>query len=390
MKYKVFFDSNQIYNENGPLGQPFNMAIPDLDKLLKKHKKRDKVSISVSDIVVRERVQGKLVKVEENVEAANKVIESLNEFGYGLEKIKPLSLKDHQEILEKNAATFLSDYKVEQISCCNLDINNLIDRAIIKLKPFGEKGAGFKDTLIFLSMIQDALTIAEEATFVFCTKDRHFNQDVIEEFQKVTGKILLIVSTPEEVKEKLDELLPLGLHLESRNEEIKEFILKKTGTLIKKINSPTFIQQRRRPETSVGWGGALSVSDFSNSYNAYSYRGFPSYKEGNIAGYDYEDIDFINFEDLGDSNIKVEVRLNTSVVYKEDQDSNDMDDSAGLTLTKNPWVVSSNASGRLNSWPRGGGGGGFGSYFKGFKTETFNMTIICNPATGQFRVDSVF
>ena len=215
MKYKIFIDTNQVIRKRPPLEDPFGDSIPTLYSFLQENN-IDNVLIYLPEIVIRERIQQRLENIQEYITVANEKISALQGIGHKTKEIKPL--KNYKKILQKNVQFFIKKYNIQQISHPTIGSNELIDRAIIKMKPFNDNGAGFKDTLIFLSIVEDAKKEKEEVRYIFCTNDhKEFDTDVIEEFRKETGKELYMVPSIVKVTEKLDELIPLNRHLEERN-----------------------------------------------------------------------------------------------------------------------------------------------------------------------------
>jgi hypothetical protein len=217
--------------------------------------------------------------------------------------------------------------------------------------------------------------------YIFCSNDKCFGEEVVEEFAKVTGNILHIVSTPEGIKEKLDELIPLGLHLEERNERAREFIMSKIGTITNEVNKAFFFQNRNNFGAGLPLAYEVVTSRFLGPYSTSSIRA------DDIAGFDYQSIELLNFESAeGGSDYRVDASLVVNVVYKDKTNQRSLYESDSFpelsadtyfNLSQRPL----NAVAFVNE----------GMSITDHKpySKVFNTNILCNPETGTFLVESV-
>jgi hypothetical protein len=311
IKYKIFLDTNQVFNTKGPINEVFSLSIPDIVNFLKEHHLED-VSICLPEIVIRERVQQRLEDIEKNIKDVNEINNSLRKLGHKIEEIVPFG--NYRDILEKSTSDFLKKYKVNRIEPPLISQGDLIDRAINKMKPFNDNGAGFKDTLIYLSIVEDALKKdAITDSYIFCTNDaKEFNADVIEEFKKVTDRNLYIVENVAKVKERLDELVPLNLHLKERNKKIQNLILNHSGDFVALVN------KNMKPSRSNDLiSRPVNVWDDRYVLEDYYPLGFRSQKISKIIGYTYEGIDLLTIDELAVNKYHVSGTLSVKVVYEE-------------------------------------------------------------------------
>lgn len=206
-------------------------------------------------------------------------------------------------------------HKVERIPIPSIEKEDLIDRAINKLKPFNDNGAGFKDTLIYLSIIEDALSKKSEDTcYIFCTNDsKEFSEEILKEFKDLTKKDLVIVPSVVKVKEKLDELIPLDLHLEERNRKIRNLILENIGDVMHTVNqrfpkrdeAPTSMRIRD-PYTAIALTSSLSA--FNTADN-----------EDKVLGFNYSNIIFHSFHEMEKNKYRVLATLSTNIKYDDNE-----------------------------------------------------------------------
>lgn len=322
MKYKIYLDSNQVFTGKKPLTEPFNFNIRDLRIFLEDNGLTD-IDICLPEIVVRERIQHRLEDINKEISIANEAIRALQTASHKLKEIKPRT--DYRKTLEKNADLFLKKYKVKRIGLPKIGEKELIDRAINKMKPFGEGGVGFKDTLIFLSMVGDALDSSTSADrYLFCTGDaKEFTEEVIAEFQEVTGKELHLLPSIVKVSEKLDELVPLNLHLAERNRKIKEVILKKIGDLMVEVNKT--LTDSSGPISRYGGFALRPAYDYAasvvNTYASVYSDGSQTDADSEIVGFNFDELEFDSFNDLNSDKYRVSVSLRASIKYKDENSS---------------------------------------------------------------------
>lgn len=380
MKYKVFFDSNQIFNSKGSLIEPFDLALVPLYDLLKQHKKLNLVNICFSDLVVKERIQTKLEEIEGKLQKLNDSTSALKLVGYKFKIPKSLTRGQHKKILEKKADAFIKKYNIERIKNEKVDLDNLIERCIDKRKPFNDKGVGLKDTLIYLSMVEDAQTTQDEVEYIFCTNNKtQFDENVEIDFKELTGKSLYIVRNIEAAKEKLDELLPLGLHLENRNAIIREFILSKTGTITKLVNNAKIPQQR--DPYGLALRSSYSPLGEIDLFSTKPYR----YKEDDIIGYNYQDIELLNFEEVDQNSYRVEAKLELEVLYR------DKTKETHSLVYSDPATIDT----FLRDEPYYAGRPSFSNYPFGLnmfepQTRIFGIRIICNLDSKHLEIENLY
>ncbi len=318
MKYKIYLDSNRLYNQI-PLEEPFNLQIPELREFLDEHDLGD-VDICLPEIVIRERIQHKLESITEKIDAINSHANSLKGVGHNIRKIKPHT--DYKKILQDKVKDFLKKNKVIRIGMPSITKDDLIERAINKMKPFNDNTAGFKDTLIFLSIIEDALGATSADRYIFCSNDhKEFNQDVVDEFKATTGKSLYILSDVTKIKETLDELIPLNLHLEERNNKLKNLIMNNIGNLVALVNKDI----NKKPTNGLNF---FAVNEpVTSIFSQYTINSRFGKKEEDVVGYNYDDIVFNSFNESSETNFTVSASLTVKVIRKDNiiRESSELD-----------------------------------------------------------------
>lgn len=381
MKFKVFFDSNQLFNRNGPLGEPFDNTIHDLHEFLEKNNILDKVTVCLPEVVIKERIRSKLEDIEDKIVGVNDRIRSLKSLGYDLKEVESLTIDEHKEMLTSKVEEVIKKYSLQEVSNKEIDVDNLIDKSIAKIKPFNDQGVGLKDTLIFLSIIDDANEDTSADVYIFCSNNsKQFGDEVAEQFAQATDKQMIIVNNVEGVKEKLDELVPLELHLEERNDKIRELIMKKVGTITKQINdfsSSSLVRDRypyRRPSVSE----VTSLATYGLGRNKEK-------DEEVVSGYDYKSIALLNFEEVLYGEFSVDAVVCTDIIYRDKNENKRRTDSYGVGMTLMEQIEEDRNT--IVNW--GGNNGFYNNMFKP-STKDFHVTIRCNLDTGTINVSNIF
>lgn len=341
MKYRIYLDANQVFIDRGPIEELFNSSILDLKKFIDDNN-LDDVQICLPDIVIKERIQQRIENIENEIETANKAIKQLNSFQPELKIIT--RDENYKSILEKNAEKFINDNKLVKIDLPTIDTKTIVDRAINKMKPFNEKGVGFKDTLIYLSIIDDALKQEDETRYIFCTNDgKEFNDDVKNEFKEKIGKDLYIVRDITKVSELLDELVPLHLHLEQRNKKIKDLIYKNIGELVLTVNKTLSKKQEDDDNYASYWRPRLNnyrLPTYSNALSRSSVLGGSGEEEKEVVAYSFSNINFINISEINDNNYSVSLNLETNIIYHKEDNNDPYSDITSYTYRINTMHLS--------------------------------------------------
>ena len=172
------------------------------------------ISIAIPKIVIEE------LRFQQE-RTFNSQIESLKENFVKFKELSNFKLEipdhyDYKTHLTEKTEAFIGKYAIEVINYPPNDVlPKLIKKVLNKEKPFykkkKQKDSGFKDALIWESII-DYAKKRPETNFIFFTKDTDFNDSILlEEFKKITEKELKIMNSLAEVKTLLDETYQLHL-----------------------------------------------------------------------------------------------------------------------------------------------------------------------------------
>src|SRR5271165_2604783 len=130
-----------------------------------------RVTVVVPEIVIRE-VVGRYAEEVRNLRATfDETTSKLA--GLGVLKYQPPEVDTEQAIRDYEAylrSTLESAGVSSPIPPHDLDILELVDKAIWRRKPFNKSGSGFRDALIWLSVV-DCVRSSSQGPITFVTKD---------------------------------------------------------------------------------------------------------------------------------------------------------------------------------------------------------------------------
>lgn len=179
--FRVYLDTNSLFVDEEPFDEVINIVPHRLQEFIHQNDVKNRVKVHVPEIVLKERVQQRLEQIKRIESSFSQNLNVLRGLGYTYPEIT-LDI-DYKNVLLKKGREKLLNKNVVVSNLPAID-GVLVDRAIAKIKPFGAgkySDAGLKDTLIYLTLLQDAREATEEV-FILCTKDSGFDESVADEF----------------------------------------------------------------------------------------------------------------------------------------------------------------------------------------------------------------
>jgi len=243
--YNIIIDTNFIFSEfRGNLKKDIlSPSIFELKDFVDNYELTKKIKIHLPQIVLEERIAQIMVKINETQKVIDERFRILT--GFGISTNQSYKKKNYEKILNKELTDLIKENKFSVIKMPKITIDKVKKRALKNFPPFKKEGdRGFKDTIIWLSIIQYAKKYQDEA-FIFITKnttDFQSNEEFLNsEFKKECKNKLKFVSDLAELKQYLDSKLSLQLNLESINKKIEEELEKEDGksytdNIIKELN----------------------------------------------------------------------------------------------------------------------------------------------------------
>ena len=239
--YKVIFDTNVLYTRKGPLKELFNLTLVKFVEFLKKNN-IDNLTISLPKIVFEERIK----------QRSDDISDSLEVVGREIKRLKPLnrridctlsSVQECEKALRRKTTKFIRDNQIEILPDAKITMGEIKDRALKKIKPFKSADNGFKDTLIWLALLNNA-KLNKSTKYILCSDDGVFeNHEIFEEFKKVHGGKIEVFKTIQEVEVYLDGQLNLELELKKIHNKIKRKVEEKIGFIMTELNRKSYVQR---------------------------------------------------------------------------------------------------------------------------------------------------
>jgi|GEM_PF-5576552 len=229
-KYEIIIDTNGLGDyDNGHL-KTDNLKFLSINKavykglisFLQDNALKEQFKIVVPKIVFEELKQQ---QIEIYNGQLNKLEDTFSKFKVFPEFQMIVPSFDYNSHLETKIEVFTDKYEIDVIdyppdSC----LKKIIKRSINKEKPFYKKGkdSGFKDTIIWESIIAHAKN-TPNTIFMFFSKDKDFDDENLKkEFSKETGAKLMIFDSLANLKIEIDKLNSLKLDFERIRTEYEQ------------------------------------------------------------------------------------------------------------------------------------------------------------------------
>jgi hypothetical protein len=216
-KVKVIFDNNvSIVGDDGVISSILSRHIEDLLVFIKDKKISNNVVIALTDVFKKEGVAELKNRSKSKYATARESLGVLKGLS-GLPAFKKINYSDLDKKVVKEFDKKIRKNRIEIIPTPKkLDISKVLDRGMIPfIPPFEGGDKGFKDTLAFLSIIEDAKKHVD-FEYILVTGDKVFlnhKDELIKEFLEETGINLVIIDTGL-IQVEIDNILDLGLGFE--------------------------------------------------------------------------------------------------------------------------------------------------------------------------------
>jgi hypothetical protein len=235
-KYKIILDTNFVFMDtDSDLSELFNSNILEIRKFITDNSIKD-VQLTLPEIVLRERMAQRLAQIKITEKAAEKNINQILNIVKNKFRINPKQV-NYGNILKKKGMDKLKNLNVEIIKVPKINHEEIVERAFIRKKPFSEKDKGYKDTLLWMTLMTDAKK-NQGTNYILCTSNLNdFNEDVLEEFATISKMKITIIPNLPALTEFLDKTFVLKLELKALHDEVSQEILKNSGNLMASINS---------------------------------------------------------------------------------------------------------------------------------------------------------
>ena len=225
-KVKIIFDNNKsIVGGDKPIIEIFSNNIYKLLGFIKKNKIENRVSICLTEIFKQEGVaelQERAVSKYQDAIKYSSILEGIVED----KLVKKVSEKDLIDKIKEQFDLKIKENNIEIIPLpSGIQILDLVNRAINYNPPFEKKDKGFKDSVAWLTILEDAKN-NQDFTYILITADSVFNRAELRKEFLIINKNSIIIILPEPIEEELDNILGLGIGLEEIGKEATENINK--------------------------------------------------------------------------------------------------------------------------------------------------------------------
>lgn len=186
-----------------------NQSFEKLIKLRDSDACNDTIQVLIPEMVLRELIEQKCTQYEKDIEAYNMIALRM---GKVQEAFEPVS--SYRNSAFEQAKVFLATKSVNIIPICGSTYwNYIVDKAILKEAPFegkeGKADKGFKDTVIFFSIIEYAQK--NKGSYYFLTKDGVFSgkakngsiNRLQKEFFYMSGSSFHVITDIEELERRI-------------------------------------------------------------------------------------------------------------------------------------------------------------------------------------------
>jgi len=234
-KTLIVFDTNKLQNT---LDGESDYSIFDpkgdikrLKEFISKNNLQDKILIGLSEIVLKEYCNHRKREFGIKLDQCKKILSKMknlencnfediqfpgNSFNYG----DYIHQKIKEQISKSNNGFIIIPVKEEKYKSI---FKRVLDRAINHKKPFDERGdRGFKDAIIFESLVEFQLAHKFVKIIFFSDNLRDFSEELIREFSQLTGRLLEIESNYDLLEQTLEEIYRIIIKYPKLLEHLKE------------------------------------------------------------------------------------------------------------------------------------------------------------------------
>ncbi len=225
-EYVLVLDTNQVFSDGEEdLTKLFNKNVNDLRSFIVNNKLTN-VKLCIPEIVIQERITQRTKQTLNILEEFKNKHNKLKIFGVDISNL-PTENNIREKLIEISKK--LSNEQIIIYSIPNPSISAVIKRAYLKIKPFQDEGKGFKDAIIWYSIIENC----KDKIIILISNDQAFDKDSLnDEFKGNCGRQLEVFKTLEDAKSFLRKEFNLDENIEKIHEQIKEEVTKEISNIL--------------------------------------------------------------------------------------------------------------------------------------------------------------
>lgn len=325
MTYKIVFDSNFLWKDDRKhLDRIFNSRLIELKKFINDNKIEEEIQFCIPELVFKERLAQTLLDINQITQKIETSFEELGSFGIKKPNSKYKNNK-YEEYLTKGAFQFMKENGINLLKIPKIKQEYLVERAVKYQKPFNRPDRGFKDTIIWLTLLEDAKK-TKDATYVFCTKDDSaFNDESFKTEMGLHKNKFYTATDTENIKVFFDNELKLNLKLREKYAQIENEIMNKVGSLIVEINR-SYKPRKNHFAAYSDNDTSIAVSSINTALPLSGYYvsdGFSlTNKDREIGGYDFKKIRIKDIREVESDLFEVDTELSLIEKISRDNQSN--------------------------------------------------------------------
>lgn len=311
--YGIIFDTVFIRSggDNVVADKVFNSTLEEINEFLRENNVKS-VNLYVPEIVLKEILVQRNERINKHISSIGKCFEELSVFGV---EAPTASYKetDYKNLLKEQSSAYLSKQGISIVEPSEDALAELTERALSHTKPFKQEGdKGFKDTLLWLSVIGHFSRGFEDVCLLLSANTSDFNDSLVEEFFVRTGKSIVFISTIQDLKEYLDKEIPLNLHLKRLHDEITNEVKGKIGDIVLYLNT------NQVPDSRTTFLGSLYVPTIFTSDRVETVDLLKnSSREKELIGYTFYDIKVDNIKLMENNMYQIDAEILVDNKYKD-------------------------------------------------------------------------
>ena len=240
-KYAVFIDTNIF--DGGDKDRGFYKLEEKVKSILSFAKENNlDIDMCLPEIALGEYVVRKVMGLGKSSKKVSYWKKELGHISTKLKsKLENVNMDLSVDELRQEIITWVKSLGVNIVGTPRVKLNELINRALNYLPPFSDKDRGFKDTLIYYTILEYAKG-HRDREIIFLTNDFVFLDKstfsrMYNEFKNITSKGLTVFNDVLGLKVFLNEKESLGLRLGESYKEIHQKLKDHIGDILVYINS---------------------------------------------------------------------------------------------------------------------------------------------------------
>ena len=246
-KYHIILDTTNLFTSEFNV-KNFNQPVLDFKNFVNKYGET-KIIVYIPEIVRDERIYQNVMNF---LKHRGRITDSFNKISDSGVKIATSKLKkfNYEKKIRENVNKIIKNNGFGVIKYTKADGAQIIKRFFKKKKPFDGNSnteKGFKDTLIWLSVLDFAKTKKDDQVIFITNNSSDFTDELKVEFRNKVGRNIEFFLNFEKAKEYLDSKLNLQLELKDQYDKYLKIVSEKIGEILIAIHKnkyPLYIQDR--------------------------------------------------------------------------------------------------------------------------------------------------